>query len=84
MTTCQGELGALKLRTLSLLPILPPCLHRPGKGVMADLLLQKGCPVVEMWTMQWYRCKGYGHFAKDCPSEDFYKIGPNGLPIQVR
>ncbi len=34
--------------------------------------------------MQCYRCKGYGHFAKDCPSEDFYKIGPNGLPIRVR
>ncbi len=33
--------------------------------------------------MQCYRCKGYGHFAKDCPSEDFYKIGTNGLPIQV-
>ncbi len=34
--------------------------------------------------MQCYRCKGYGHFAKDCPSQDFYKIGPNGLPIRVR
>ncbi len=34
-------------RTLSLLPI-PPRVHRPGKGDMADLLLQKGCPVVEM------------------------------------
>ena len=34
--------------------------------------------------MQCYRCKGYGHFNKDCPSEDFYKIGPNGLPIRVR
>ncbi len=34
--------------------------------------------------MQCYLCKGYGHFAKDCPSQDFYKIGPNGLPIWVR
>ncbi len=34
--------------------------------------------------MQCYRCKGYGHFAKDCPSEDFYKIGLNRLPIRVR
>ncbi len=34
--------------------------------------------------LQCYRCKGYGHFAKDCPSQDFYKIEPNGLPIRVR
>ena len=34
--------------------------------------------------MQCYRCKRYGHFAKDCPSEDFCKIGPNGLSIRVR
>ncbi len=34
--------------------------------------------------LQCYRCKGYGHFAKECPSEGFYKIGPNGLPERVR
>ncbi len=33
---------------------------------------------------QCYRCKGYGHFAKDCPSEGFYKIGLNDLPVRVR
>ncbi len=31
-----------------------------------------------------FRCKGYGHFAKECPSEGFYRIGPNGLPVSVR
>ena len=44
----------------------------------------------EGWSHSWdgpmrcYRCKGYGHFAKDCPSQEFYKIGSNGLPIEVR
>ncbi len=33
---------------------------------------------------QCYRCKGYGHFARDCPSEGHYRIGPNGLPVRVR
>ncbi len=33
---------------------------------------------------QCYRCKGYGHFTKECPSEGFYRIGPNGLPVRVR
>ncbi len=33
---------------------------------------------------QCYQCKGYGHFTRECPSQDFYKIGPNGLPIWVR
>ncbi len=33
---------------------------------------------------QCYRCKGLGHFARECPSEGFYKVGPNGLPIRVR
>ncbi len=33
---------------------------------------------------QCFSCKGYGHFAKECPSEDFYRIGPNGLPVRVR
>ncbi len=43
----QGELGARTGRTLSLLSI-PPRVHGPGKGAVADLLLQKGGPVVEM------------------------------------
>ncbi len=42
----QDELGARTGRTLSLLPI-PPHVHCPGKGGMADLLLQKGGPIVE-------------------------------------
>ncbi len=29
-------------------------------------------------------CKGYGHFAKDCPSDGLYQIGLDGLPIRVR
>ncbi len=29
-------------------------------------------------------CKGHGHFASVSPSDGFYKIGPNGLPIQAR
>ncbi len=43
----QSELEAQIGRTLSLLPI-PPHVHRPGKGGAANLLLQKGCPTVEM------------------------------------
>ncbi len=33
---------------------------------------------------QCYRCKYYGHFARECPSEGHYQIGPNGLPVRVR
>ncbi len=33
---------------------------------------------------QCYKCKGYGHFMKDCPSGDFYTVGPNGLPVKKR
>ncbi len=33
---------------------------------------------------QCYSCKGYEHFDKECPSEGFYKIRPNGLPVRVR
>ncbi len=43
----QSELGAQIGRTLNLLPI-PPCVHHSGKGGRADLLLQKGAPVVKM------------------------------------
>ncbi len=31
---------------------------------------------------QCYKCKGYGHFMRDCPSGDFYTVGPNGLPVK--
>ncbi len=29
---------------------------------------------------QGFKCKGYGHFMRDCPSKYFYTVGPNGLP----
>ncbi len=31
---------------------------------------------------QCYKCKGYGHFMRDCPSSDFYAVGPNGMPVK--
>ncbi len=31
---------------------------------------------------QCYQCKGFGHFMRDCPSSDFYMVGPNGLPVK--
>ncbi len=43
----QGELGAQTGTTLSVLPI-PRRVDCPGKIGMANLLLQKGGPVVEM------------------------------------
>ncbi len=33
---------------------------------------------------QCYKCKGFGHFMRDCPSLDFYMVGPNGLPVKKR
>ncbi len=33
---------------------------------------------------QCYKCKGYGRFMRDCPSGDFYTVGPNGLPVKKR
>ncbi len=33
---------------------------------------------------QCYKCKGFGHFARDCPSDGYYRVGPNGLPVQTR
>ncbi len=33
---------------------------------------------------QCYKCKGYGHFMRDCQSGDFYTVGPNGLPAKKR
>ncbi len=30
------------------------------------------------------QCKGYGHFMRDCLSNDFYIVAPNGLPIKKR
>ena len=51
---------------------------------------QRGCsPSTESQSLsrgepaQCFRCKGFGHFAKDCPSEGFYKVGPNSLPVRV-
>ncbi len=34
--------------------------------------------------LQCYKCKEYGHFMRDCPSGDFYTVGPNSLPIKTR
>ncbi len=31
---------------------------------------------------QCYKCKGYGHFMRECPSGVFYAVGPNGLPVK--
>ncbi len=33
---------------------------------------------------QCYKCKGYGHFMRDCPSSDFYTVGPTGLGVKKR
>ncbi len=33
---------------------------------------------------QCYKCKGFGHVMRDCPSLDFYTVGPNGLPVKRR
>ena len=33
---------------------------------------------------QCYKCKGFGHYMRDCPSNDFYTVGPNGLPVKKR
>ncbi len=33
---------------------------------------------------QCYKCKGFGHFMRDCPSLDFYTVGPNLLPLKKR
>ncbi len=30
---------------------------------------------------QCYKCKGFGHYMRDCPSLDVYMVGPNGLPV---
>ncbi len=43
----QIELGAPNGRTLNLLSIAP-CVHHPGKGGVAGLLMQRGSPIVEM------------------------------------
>ena len=31
---------------------------------------------------QCFKCKGFGHYMRDCLSLDFYTVGPNGLPIK--
>ncbi len=28
--------------------------------------------------LQCYKCKGFGHFTRDCPSDGYYRVGPNG------
>ncbi len=33
---------------------------------------------------QCYKCKGFGHFMRACPSSDYYVVGPNGLPLKKR
>ncbi len=53
----QGKLGERTGRTLSLLAI-PPRIHHPGKGGMADLLLQNGGPVVKMCQCSVITVKG--------------------------
>ena len=32
---------------------------------------------------QCFRCKGFRHFTKDCPSDGYYRVGPSGLPIRT-
>ncbi len=32
---------------------------------------------------QCYKRKGFGHYAKHCLSDEYYKVGCNGLPIQT-
>ncbi len=34
-------------------------------------------------SSQCYHYKGYGHLANMCPSEGFYKVGPNGMPVRA-
>ncbi len=33
---------------------------------------------------QCFKCKGYGHIMRDCPSGDFYVMGLNGLSVKKR
>ncbi len=52
--------------------------HNRGRSPFADrsrLRNREGPP-------QCYKCKGYGHFMRDCPSSDFYMVGPNSLPVK--
>ncbi len=52
----------------------------------------RGCSPSTDWSRsrnregppQCYKCKGYGHFMRDCPSGDFYTVGPNSLPVKKR
>ncbi len=38
----------------------------------------------EYSVTQGYYCKGYENFARDCPSDGFYWIRPDDLPVRTR
>ncbi len=67
---CEVQTGG----RLSLLPT-----HRPRIVDGDALLLQKDGLTVEMNPHN-----GFGHFARYCPSDGYYQVGPNGLPIRTR
>ena len=54
----------------------PSCDNRCGRSPSNE---SQSCSRGE--PAQCYHCKGFGHFARECPSEGFYKVGPNGLPV---
>ena len=47
-------------------------------------------PLTEGWSCsqgepaQCYHCKDFGYFAKACPSDEFYQIGPNSVQVRTR
>ena len=49
-----------------------------------DTLLPLRADPVVKGNLHNFRCKGFGHFTREYPSEGFYKVGANGLPIRVR
>ncbi len=38
----------------------------------------------EYSVTQCYHCKGYENFARDCPSDGFCRIRPDGLPVRTK